>query len=171
MAITTNNFDAYFQSIQNKQKVGDLEDARGKVVSIAEHKSNKTGRTSLKMTIDVNGAEVYAYLGYNSDKSAEISKARLTKLSIAAIGIEETKKIYEAAANDEDVETDAEFIVEFAGKLNKKLKKSPVDIIVTRKKEGDFWDTTWRLPDMSDEEDAPKAEATDDFLQDIQNDK
>ena len=181
MSIKTANFNQYFDSIQTKPKVGELQDAQAKVTSLAEYKSQKSGKTSIKLTIDVNGSEIYTYLGYSNEKSAEISKARLVKLAIAALGYDGTKKLYEDAANDEDVTTDAELIVEIANKLNKKLKKNPVDVIVTRKKEGEFWDTKWRLPDDSTktestanvnepplpEESKASAESTDEFLNEL----
>ena len=182
MSIKTANFNQYFDSIQTKPKVGELQDAQAKVTSIAEYKSQKSGKTSIKLTINVNGSEIYTYLGYSNEKSAEISKARLVKLAIAALGYDGTKKLYEDAANDEDVTTDAELIVEIANKLNKKLKKNPVDVIVTRKKEGEFWDVRWRLPDDSSktegstanvnepplpEESKASAEGTDEFLNEL----
>lgn len=183
MSINTTNFNSYFDSIQTKQKIGELEDVPAKVTSLAEYRSQKSGKTSIKLTISVNGGEVYTYLGYSNEKSAEISKARLVKLSVAAIGYDGTKKLYEDAANDEDVSTDAELIVEIANKLNKKLKKNPVDVIVSRKKDGDFWDTKWRLPNDAaksedqktqsseqpplPEESKTSTESTDEFLKDL----
>ena len=182
MSIKTTDFQNYFDSIKTKPKVGELEDAQAKVTALTEYKSQKSGKTSIKLTINVNGSEIYTYLGYSNEKSAEISKARLVKLAIAAIGYDGTKKLYEDAANDEDVTTDAELIVEIANKLNKKLKKNPVDVIVTRKKEGEFWDVRWRLPaDESKteeskanvnepplpEESKASAESTDEFLNEL----
>lgn len=167
--ITMTNFDSYFNSIQNQQKVGDLDNAPAKITSIQDYKSPKSGKNSLKLTINVNGSDIAAYLGYGSEKSAEISLARLTRLSVAAIGIEETKKIYEASANDEDVDTVPDLIVEFGTKLNKKIKKNPVDVLVTRHKEGDFWDTKWFIQseETAETAEAPKTEETDEFLKDI----
>lgn len=171
--LKTTNFDQYFESIKNTtgKKVGELDKAPGKITSIAEYKSPKSGKNSLKITISVDGSDVFTYLGYSSEKSAEISKGRLVKLAIAAVGMDETKKIYEAAANDEDVEKDEEFIVEFATKLNKKIKKNPVDVVVTRKKEGDFWDTKWFIPNdpIAENSEGPKTECQDGekFLEDL----
>lgn len=180
MSIKTANFNQYFDSIQTKPKVGELEDAPAKVTSLAEYKSQKSGKTSIKLTINVNGSEIYTYLGFSNEKSAEISKARLVKLAIAALGYDGTKKLYEDAANDEDVTTDAELIVEIANKLNKKLKKNPVDVIVSRKKEGEFWNTSWHLPSNEStkeesktnepplpEESKASAEGTDEFLNEL----
>ena len=179
MAIMTNNFESYFGSIQTKPKIGELDNVTAKITSLAEYRSPKSGKTSIKLTIDVNGGEIYTYLGYSNEKSAEISKARLVKLSVAAIGYDGTKKLYEEAANDEDVSTDAELIVEIATKLNKKLKKNPVEVIVSRKKEGDFWDTSFRLPSNNTNGESANSEAplqgeskvepekTDEFLNDL----
>ena len=182
MSIVTPNFDQYFNSIQTKPKVGELDNVTAKVTGLAEYRSQKSGKTSIKLTINVNGSEIYTYLGYSNEKSAEISKARLVKLAIAALGYDGTKKLYEDAASDEDVTNDEELIIEIANKLNKKLKKNPVDVIVTRKKEGDFWDVRWRLPDDSTkteestananepplpEESKASAESTDEFLNDL----
>lgn len=114
MSIKTTDFNNYFDSIQTKPKIGELKDAPAKITSLAEYRSPKSGKTSIKLTLSVNGGEIYTYLGYSNEKSAEISKARLVKLSVAAIGYDGTKKLYEEAANDEDVSTDAELIVEIS---------------------------------------------------------
>lgn len=176
MSIKTTNFDTYFESIQTKPKVGELEDAPAKVTALSEYRSQKSGKTSIKLTIDVNGSEIYTYLGYSNEKSAEISKARLVKLAIAALGYDGTKKLYEEASNDEDVTTDVELLLEIATKLNKKVKKNPIDVIVTRKKSEDgFWDTKFYLPEdhKQDGSKEPKAEPApetgdaDEFLKDI----
>lgn len=175
MSIHTTNFDQYFESINNgNKKVGDLDKVPGKITSIQEYKSPKSGKKSLKLTISVNEGEVFTYLGFSNDKSVEITKARLVKLCIAAVGMEETKKIYEAAANDEDVDNEVDLILELGTKLNKKLKKNPVDVIVTRTKSEDgFWDTKWFIPDYNqqdgseEEVEKPSTENTEDFLKDL----
>lgn len=173
MANINKDFDSYFETIKNNtSKVGELKDADGKVTAIQEYKSAKSGKKSLKLTIAVEGGEVSTYLGYSNEKSAEISKARLTKLCIAAVGMAETKKIYEAAANDEDVEDDVDLILELGTKLNKKLKKNPVEVVVTRTKTEDgFWDCKWHLKDANEpalpEEAKAKPEDADDFLGEI----
>lgn len=174
MANLTKNFDQYFETIQtNTSKIGELKDAEGKVTEINEYKSQKSGNRSLKMTINVNGGDIFTYLGFSSEKSMEITKARLTKLCIAAVGMAETKKIYEAVANDEDVTDDKDFILEFASKLNKKLRKNPTDVIVSRTKneEKGLWDTKWHLKDSDEpalpEESKAKPEDADDFLGEI----
>lgn len=160
MANFNKSFDSYFESIKNQgQKIGELNEAEGSITAIQEYKSNKSGKSSLKLSISVQGGEIHTYLGYSSEKSAEISLARLTKLCIASVGMEETKKIYEAAANDEDVEDESDLIVELGLKLNKKLKKNPVKIIVSRTKTEDgFWDVRWHLADEPKSEQAQKTQ-------------
>ena len=174
MANINKDFDSYFETIKNNTgKIGELKDAEGKIVQIQEYKSQKSGKKSLKLTIAVDGGEVFTYLGFSNEKSIEITKARLTKLCIAAVGMAETKKIYEAVANDEDVTDDKDFILEFASKLNKKLRKNPTEVIVSRTKneEKGLWDTKWHLKDSDEpalpEESKAKPEDTDDFLGEI----
>ena len=180
MANINKNFDEYFESIKNNTgKIGELKDANGKIVQIQEYKSQKSGKKSLKLTIAVDGGEVFTYLGFSNEKSIEITKARLTKLCIAAVGMAETKKIYEAAANDEDVDDDVDLILELGTKINKKLKKNQVEVVVTRTKTEDgFWDTRWHLPEAKSEgnsaeqppipqESEASAESTDEFLNDL----
>lgn len=180
MANINKNFDEYFESIKNNTgKIGELKDAEGKIVQIQEYKSQKSGKKSLKLTIAVDGGEVFTYLGFSNEKSIEITKARLTKLCIAAVGMAETKKIYEAAANDEDVEDDVDLILELGTKINKKLKKNSVEVVVTRTKTEDgFWDTKFHLPESKSEgstteqpplpgESEASAENTDEFLNDL----
>ena len=180
MANINKDFDSYFESIKNNTgKIGELKDAEGKIVQIQEYKSQKSGKKSLKLTIAVDGGEVFTYLGFSNEKSIEITKARLTKLCIAAVGMAETKKIYEAAANDEDVEDDVDLILELGTKINKKLKKNSVEVVVTRTKTEDgFWDTKFHLPESKSEvnsteqpplpeESEASAENTDEFLNDL----
>ena len=173
MAKIEPSFDTYFETIKNNTgKIGELKDAEGKIVQIQEYKSQKSGKKSLKLTIAVDGGEVFTYLGFSNEKSIEITKARLTKLCIAAVGMAETKKIYEAAANDEDVEDDVDLILELGTKINKKLKKNSVEVVVTRTKTEDgFWDTKWHLKDSDEpalpEESKAKPEDADDFLGEI----
>lgn len=178
MANINKNFDSYFESIKNNTgKIGELKDDEGKIVQIQEYKSQKSGKKSLKLTIAVDGGEVFTYLGFSNEKSIEITKARLTKLCIAAVGMAETKKIFEDVANDSDIDTEVDFILEFSSKLNKKLRKNPTDVIVSRTKneEKGVWDTKWHLPEAEEvplpEENKAKNENTDDFLGDLVEEK
>lgn len=185
-----NDFTTYFSNIKNSTgpKVGELKDKECKITNISEHKSQKSGKTSIQLTINVDGSEISSYMGIISDKSKEISLARLTKLSVAAIGIEATKKLYEDAMTSEDNDNDEEKLMDFALKVGKKLRKTPANVIVTRTKdqESGIWDVSWRLSDnnaftsalKSDKEDKSstnepplpgesKESNTDDFLSEI----
>ena len=163
MAKTIESFDNYFDTIRNQQgehKVGELENKEATITNIAEHKSQKSGKTSLQLTINVDGTDISSYMGYATEKAREITMARLTKLAVAALGVEATKKVYEAAMNSEDNETDEERITDYALKIGKKLRKAPANVIVNRKKTEDgFWDTTWRLSDANAFSDSLKSDA------------
>ena len=178
MANIVKDFDSYMDQIKNNtNKVGELTEAKGKVTAIQEYKSPKSGNKSLKMTIQVEGGEISAYLGFSTEKSIEITKARLTKLCIAAVGMAETKKIFEDVANDSDIDTEVDFILEFSSKINKKLRKNPTEVIVSRTKneEKGVWDVRWHLPEAEEvplpEENKAKNENTDDFLGDLVDQK
>lgn len=155
----TNSFSDYFTSIKtSSNKIGELKDKEAKVVNIGEHKSAKSGKTSIALTIDVDGTEISAYLGFGSEKSIEITLNRLTKLAISGLGMEVTKKLYEDAMNSEDNDTDEDRILDFAQKIGKKFKKTPAIVIVSRSKTEDgFWDTNWRLPENNAFIEAVKA--------------
>lgn len=149
MANTIESFETYFNTIRNQNgglKIGELENKEAKITNIAEHKSKKSGKTSIQLTINVDGTDISTYMGYSTEQAREISMSRLTKLAVAALGVEATKKVYEAAMTSEDNETDEERITDYALKIGKKLRKSPANVIVNRKKTEDgFWDTTFRL--------------------------
>ena len=163
MANTIESFDNYFDTIRNQQsghKIGELENKEAKITNIVEHKSQKSGKTSLQLTINVDGTDISSYMGYSTEKAREITMSRLTKLSVAALGVEATKKIYEAAMNSEDNEDDEERITDYALKIGKKLRKAPANVIVNRKKTEDgFWDTTFRLSNDNAFYDALKSDA------------
>lgn len=162
MANLFNDFDRYFSNIKNSNgpKVGELKDKEAKITNISEHKSQKSGKTSIQLTINVDGSDISTYMGLTSDKSREISLARLTKLSVAAIGIEATKKLYEDAMKSEDNDSDEERLMDFALKVGKKLRKAPANVIVTRTKTEDgIWDTAWRLSDDNAFTSALKSDA------------
>lgn len=150
MSNIINSFDSYFSNIKNStgSKVGELKDKEAQITNISEHKSQKSGKTSIQLTINVDGSEISTYMGLTSDKSREISLARLTKLAVAALGIEVTKKLYEDAMKSDDNDSDEERLMDFALKIGKKLRKAPAKVIVTRTKNEDgIWDTNWRLSD------------------------
>lgn len=155
----TSSFDNYFTTIKtSSNKIGELKDKEAKVVNIGEHKSTKSGKTSIALTIDVDGTEISAYMGFSSEKSIEITLNRLTKLAISGLGMEVTKKLYEDAMNSEDNDTDEDRIIDFAQKIGKKFKKTSAIVIVSRSKTEDgFWDTNWRLPENNAFTEAVKA--------------
>lgn len=167
MAITTTEFDSYFSSIQTSPKVGDLDNEICKIVSVAEYKSTKSGKTSLKITFDKDGAEFGSYLGLGSDKAIDITNSRLSKICAACVGPEEMVKMFKSSYDDEDVENTRDLAVDFAIKVNKKLKKSPVEAIVTRHKSEDgLWEVRWKLAEDDKEETAdeqPSEKKEEDF--------
>ena len=171
MSITTDNFNDYFSSIQTTPKVGDLDNVTVKLISVAEYKSTKSGKTSLKITFDHEGAEFGTYMGLGTDKAIDITNNRLLQIATAAIGAEEAIAMFKAALEVEDNEHDTrEIAMDFATKVNKKLKKKPVDAIVTRHKSDEgLWEVRWKLPSEDEEKtqssaEAPKTEDSGDFL-------
>jgi hypothetical protein len=171
MATIQNDFDSYFNSIQTSAKVGDLDNAAVKLISVAEYKSTKSGKTSLKITFDHEGAEFGTYMGLSTDKAIDITNNRLLKILTASVGAEEAIKTFKAVFEDEDNEHETRQIaMDFATKVNKKLKKKPVDAIVTRHKSEDgLWEVKWKLPSDDEEKsessaEAPKTEDSGDFL-------
>jgi hypothetical protein len=171
MANITTNFDEYYSSIQTSAKVGDLDNATVKLISVAEYKSTKSGKTSLKITFDHEGAEFGTYMGLSTDKAIDITNNRLLQIATAVIGAEESIALFKSAFEDEDNEHDTRQIaMDFATKVNKKLKKKPVDAIVTRHKNDDgLWEVRWRIPSAEDEkseaeQEDTKTEDTGDFL-------
>lgn len=190
MSNIINSFDKYFSDIKNStgSKVGELKDKEAKITNISEHKSTKSGKTSIQITINVDGTDISSYMGIISDKSKEITLARLTKLSVAALGVDVTKKLYEDAMTSEDNDNDEEKLMDFALKVGKKLRKAPANVIVNRTKNDEgIWDTSWRLAEdnaftsalKSDSQEQKthepplpgesKSENTDDFLDELKS--
>ena len=66
MSVKSNDFESYFTSIQSTNKVGDLENESCKLISVAEYKSAKSGKTSLKITFDKDGKCKTYDIGSNS---------------------------------------------------------------------------------------------------------
>lgn len=168
MAITTTEFDSYFSSIQTAPKVGDLDNEICKIVSVAEYKSSKSGKTSLKITFEKDGAEFGSYLGIGSEKAIDITNSRLSKICAACVGPEEMVKMFKASYEDEDVENTRDLALDFAIKINKKLKKNPVDVIVTRHKSEDgLWEVRWKLAEDDKEDSSEKPNETEEAEGDI----
>lgn len=190
MSNLINDFNKYYEGIKNSNgsKVGELKDKECQITNISEHKSQKSGKTSIQLTINVDGSEISTYMGLTSDKSREISMARLTKLSVAALGVDVTKKLYEDAMTSEDNDSDEERLIDLALKIGKKLRKAPANVVVNRTKNPDtnIWDVSWRLSDNNqfmtalkpnnteknpNEPAIPgeaKTESSDDFLSELQ---
>ena len=181
MSVKSNDFESYFTSIQSTNKVGDLENETCKIISVAEYKSTKSGKTSLKITFDKDGAEFYSYFGLASDKSIDITNGRLIKLYTAATTPEDAMAAFKKSFEDEDNDHDTKNIaIDFATKLTKKLKKNPVEVIVTRhKNEEGLWDVRFKIaseetktnestPEVPLPEDSKAtSENTDEFLNDL----
>lgn len=182
MSVKSNDFESYFTSIQSTNKVGDLENETCKLISVAEYKSQKSGKTSLKITFDKDGSEFSSYFGLASDKSIDITNGRLIKLYAASTTPEDAMAAFKKSFEDEDNDHETKNIaIDFATKLNKKLKKNPVEVIVTRHKNDEgLWDCKWKI--KSDEEEATEKKAdepalpeegkastenTDEFLNDL----
>lgn len=82
-----------------------------------------------------------------------------------SVSEEKAKAIFEAAANDEDVNDEPTLAEVLAEKLNKKLKNTPIEVYVDRVKDGDFWNVKWRLDRPADaEKKDDKSLSTDEFF-------
>lgn len=112
------------------------------IVEAKEYKG-QSGKTSIKLTFaTVEGGKFASYMGI-SDKAGEITVQRLTRILVKSIGEEDAKRIFDKVANDEDVNTDKDFVLEFATKVNRKLETSPVKVYVDRVKNGENWQVKW----------------------------
>lgn len=177
MSVKSNDFESYFTSIQSTNKVGDLENETCKLISVAEYKSPKSGKTSLKITFDKDGAEFTSYFGLASDKSIDITNGRLIKLYAASTTPEDAMAAFKKSFEDEDNDHETKNIaIDFATKLNKKLKKNPVEVIVTRhKNEEGLWNIRFKIASEETRSDEPalpeegkaSTENTDEFLNDL----
>ena len=112
------------------------------IVEAKEYKG-QSGKTSIKLTFATDeGGKFASYMGI-SDKAGEITVQRLTRILVKSVGEEDAKRIFEKVANDEDVNTDTEFVLEFASKVNRTLEASPVKVYVDRIKNGENWQVKW----------------------------
>lgn len=171
ITISKDQFDQYFNQINNQpMRVGELDKVEGKLISASEHNSEKSGKTSIKLEIDYNGFIIKTYLGISTQKSIEISRGKLIRVAVASVGVDAARKLFNDAASDEDVENDVDLVIEFANKLSKKLKKNPVNVIVSRKKDEakGVWDVTWFIKDEGNadknQESETESKSSDDFL-------
>lgn len=140
MAITY-NWDNANKEITSSNSVKEVHD----YCNIVEAKDYKgqSGKTSIKLTFTTaEGGKFASYMGI-SDKAGEITVQRLTRILVKSVGEDDAKRIFEKVANDEDVNTDKDFVLEFASKVNRKLEASPVKVYVDRIKNGENWQVKW----------------------------
>jgi len=135
------NWDNANKEITTSNSVKEVHDYCN-VVEAKEYKG-QSGKTSIKLTFTTaEGGKFASYMGI-SDKAGEITVQRLTLILVKSVGEEEAKRIFDKVANDEDVNSDKEFVLEFASKVNRKLESSPVKVYVDRVKNGENWQVKW----------------------------
>lgn len=126
----------------------------------AEKHVGQTGKTSIKLNFaTADGGTFRSFMGI-VDKAGEITVQRLVKLLVKSVGEEAAKRIFDKVADDEDVNTDKEFVLELAGKVDKKLTANPVKVYVDRTKNGENWQVKWYFekPQTSNAADAVVAD-------------
>lgn len=139
--ITTFTWDKANSDIINTISVKEFHDYCN-VIEVARH-IGQTGKTSIKLTFSTTeGGKFASYMGI-ADKAGEITVQRLVKLLIKAVGEETAKRIFDKVANDEDINSDKEFILELANKVNNKVSANPVRVYADRVKNGDNWQVKW----------------------------
>ena len=148
MAITF-TFEKSNQEITTSNSVKEVHDYCN-VVEAKEYKG-QSGKTSVRLTFaTADGGKFASYMGI-SDKAGEITVQRLTRILVKSVGEEDAKRIFDKVANDEDVNNDKEFILEFASKVNRKLEASPVKVYVDRVKNGENWQVRWYFEKPGDD--------------------
>lgn len=126
----------------------------------AEKHIGQTGKTSIKLNfVTADGGTFRSFMGI-ADKAGEITVQRLVKLLVKAVGEESAKRIFDKVADDEDVNTDKEFVLELANKVDKKLSANPVKVYADRTKNGENWQVKWYFekPQTSNAADAVVAD-------------
>lgn len=126
----------------------------------AEKHVGQTGKTSIKLNfVTADGGTFRSFMGI-ADKAGEITVQRLVKLLVNAVGEEAAKRIFDKVADDEDVNTDKEFVLELANKVDKKLSANPVKVYADRTKNGENWQVKWYFekPQTSNAADAVVAD-------------
>ena len=126
----------------------------------AEKHVGQTGKTSIKLNfVTADGGTFRSFMGI-ADKAGEITVQRLVKLLVKAVGEEAAKRIFDKVADDEDVNTDKEFVLELANKVDKKLSANPVKVYADRTKNGENWQVKWYFekPQTSNAADAVVAD-------------
>jgi hypothetical protein len=148
MAITF-TFEKSNQEITLSNSVKEVHDYCN-IVEAKEYKG-QSGKTSIKLTFTTDeGGKFASYMGI-SDKAGEITVQRLTHILVKSIGEEDAKRIFEKVAKDDDVNSDKDFILEFAAKVNRKLESSPVKVYVDRVKNGENWQVKWYFEKPADD--------------------
>ena len=153
-------WDKANSEIQNSTSVKEVHDYCD--VINAEKYKGQSGKTSIKLTfVTAEGGKFGSYMGIK-DTAGEITVQRLTKLLVKATDVDTAKRIFDKVAGDEDVNTDEEFIIELANKVDKKLTANPVKVYVDRVKTGDNWNTKWYF-------EKPQTEKADTVVNDLNN--
>lgn len=101
-----------------------------KIVSVSEYRG-QTGKLSIKVEFDVDGAKFGAYSGL-TDTSVKITLSRITHLLLAAVGEAKAKEIFDKCASDEDVNNERDLAIMLAQKTNAKLRNATVIATVER---------------------------------------
>lgn len=135
------NWEKANSEITNTNSVKEVHDYCN--VVNAEKYKGQSGKISIKLTFETaDNGKFGAFMGIK-DKAGEITVQRLTKLLVKSTDVDTAKRIFDKVAADEDVNTDEEFVLEFANKVDKKLAANPVKVYVDRVKNGDNWNTKW----------------------------
>lgn len=146
---------------------------KARITDVTEYKSQQSGKTSIKVEFDVDGAKFSAYSGL-TDASVKITISKIVSILYASVGKEKTKQIFNEVANSEDVDTEAQLASELAHEASKKLKKNEVFAEVDRSiaekgEDGKVkrYNIKWFVPDAEKE---AKKDDMDSFLDSVDND-
>lgn len=101
-----------------------------KIVSVSEYRG-QSGKTSIKIEFDVDGARFNAYSGL-TEASTKITLSRLVHILIVAVGEDKANEIFTKCAEDEDVNSEIELAIMLAQKTNAKLRNATVMATVER---------------------------------------
>lgn len=150
-------------SKSNFKTLGEIHDMCD-LTAVHPYSSPRSGKNSIKLTFKKDGIEFNSFMGL-SEKAVGITNKTLVRLLTKSVSEEKAKAIFEAAANDEDVNDESTLAEVLAEKLNKKLKNTPIEVYVDRVKDGDFWNVKWRLDRPADaEKKDDKPLSTDEFF-------
>ena len=143
---------------------------KAKITDVSEYKSQQSGKTSIKVEFDVDGAKFSAYSGL-TENSVKITISKLVSILYAMIGKAKTKDIFTNIANDEETETETDLAIGLATEVRKKLKKNEVfaevDRTIAEKGEDGKvkrYNIKWFIPDAEKE---AKKDDTDSFLDSV----